>query len=265
MVGRKQAIPGKEFEGRTIFVDNATKRELKKHDQFVSMTEGGIQWANENRRSAITAAVSVLAVILLIVGSTVLFTHRTEQASASLGAAMQAYQSPVADAGQQIPPGMKSYATVKDRAAAANTLFVDTADHYGMTEPGRVARYFAGLTYMEEGQNSQAEDSLKKAAGSWDTNLSALAKLGLAQLYRQTGRVPDAVAEYQELAKGHATTVSPGMAQIKLAELYASQGKNDEARKLYAQVKDSDKDSKGKPGPLAALAERKLNPGATAE
>jgi tetratricopeptide (TPR) repeat protein len=241
-------------------VDNATKRELKQHDQFVSMTESGIQWANQNRRSAITAAASILALILLIVGATVVYTHRTEQASNALGTAMQAYQAPVADSGQPIPPGTKSYPTAKDRAAASNTLFVDVADHYSLTKPGKVARYFAGLTYMEEGQNAQAEESLKKAASAGDENLSALAKLALAQLDRETGRDAQAIDEYQELAKGHATTVPPGMAQIKLAELYAAQGKTDESRKLYAKVKDSDKDNKGKPGPLATLAEQKLNP-----
>lgn len=250
------------WEGREDFVDNATKRELKQHDQFVSLTESGVQWANQNRRTAIMVSGAILAAILLIVGSTVLYQHRTEQASDALGNAMQAYQAPVADAGQPIPPGTKSYATAKERATAANAQFVDVANRFGMTKPGKVARYFAGLTYMEEGQNGPAEESLKTAAGGWDGELSALAKLALAQLYRQTGRDADAVAEYQELIKGHSTTVPPGMAQIKLAEFYASQGKNDEARKLYAQVKDKDKDGKGKPGPLANLAEQKLNPAA---
>ena len=50
------------------------------------------------------------------------------------------------------------------------------------------------------------------------------------------------------------------MAQIELAEMYESEGKIDDAKKIYAKLSDSDKDSKGKPGPIATLAKEKLNP-----
>jgi predicted negative regulator of RcsB-dependent stress response len=45
-------------------------------------------------------------------------------------------------------------------------------------------------------------------------------------------------------------TVSAGVAQLDLADLYAAQGKQDQARKLWAQVKDADKD--GAAGSIAA-------------
>lgn len=241
-------------------MDNATKRELKKQDQFVTLTEHGIAWASQNRRSAIVTSAILLLVILAVVGGFVMYGHRSEQANAALGDALHTYQTPVAAAGQQIPPGMKTFPSVQDRAKAANGQFLDVADRFGMTKDGKVARYFAGLTFMEEGQNQAAEDSLKKVADSWDGDLAALGKLALAQLYRGSGREAQAVTLYQELAKGNASTVSPGMAQIQLAEMYDSQGKTDEARKIYAQLKDKDKDAKGKPGPIGQLAAEKLNP-----
>lgn len=241
-------------------MDNATKRELKKQDQFVTLTEHGIAWASQNRRSAIVTATILLLAIVAAVGGFALFNHRSEQANAALGDALHTYQTPVAAPGQQIPPGMKTFPSVQDRAKAANAQFLDVTNRYSMTEDGHVARYFAGLTYMEEGQNQAAEDSLKKVADSWNGDLAALGKLALAQLYRGSGREAQAVSLYQELAKGDASTVSPGMAQIQLAEMYESQGKTDEARKIYAQLKDKDKDAKGKPGPIGQLAAEKLNP-----
>ena len=54
------------------------------------------------------------------------------------------------------------------------------------------------------------------------------------------------------------------MAQIKLAEMYEAEGKAEEAKKIYAQLKDKDKDDKGKPGPIGSLAAEKLNPQAAA-
>jgi len=241
-------------------VDNATKRELKQPDQFITATTHGIEWANRNRRSTITTASILLLVILAVVGGFAYYSHRSDLANAALGDAMHTYQTPVATPGQQLPPGTKTYSSVQERAAAANGQFLAVANQFGMTKDGKVARYFAGLTYMEEGQNQSAEDSLKSVAGSWDGDLSALAKLALAQLYRQTGRDAQAITLYQDLSKGDASTVPPGMAQIQLAELYEAEGKPEEAKKIYAQLKDKDKDAKGKPGPIGALAAEKLNP-----
>jgi hypothetical protein len=42
--------------------------------------------------------------------------------------------------------------------------------------------------------------------------------------------------------------------------MYTSEGKIAEARLIYAQLKDSDKDKKGNPGPAGTIAEEKLNP-----
>ena len=46
---------------------------------------------------------------------------------------------------------------------------------------------------MEQGQNALAESTLKEVASGWNSDLGALAKLSLAQLYRQTGRDPQAI------------------------------------------------------------------------
>ena len=241
-------------------MNNATKRELKKQDQFISLTEHGVEWANQNRRSAITTASLLLIVILAIVGGYLGYQHRENAAATAFGAAMQTYQTPLVTAGQALPPGMKTFPDAAARARAANAQFTDAASRYSLTSSGKLALYFAGLTYMEEGQNSSAEDTLKKVSSSWDRDLAALGKLALAQLYQQTGRDPQAADIYNELAKGKANTVPPSLAQIQLAEMYSSEGKADQAKQIYAKLKDSDKDAQGNPGPAGALAAEKLNP-----
>jgi len=235
-------------------VDQQTKQALK-HDQFVDTTKHGLEWATENRRSVIITSSILLAVVLVAVCSAILYNSRANQASVAFGAAMQAYQTPLAAPGQAVPPGIKTYATINDRAKAANDLFMGVADKYSMTPDGKVARYFGGLTYMEEGQNAPAESTLKQVAGGWNSDLAALAKLSLAQLYRQTGRDPQAIDLYNELTAKPTNTVPPGLAQLQLAELYESQSKPEMAKKIYAQLKD--KDAKG---PAGLLAAQKLNP-----
>jgi len=235
-------------------VDQQTKKALK-HDQFVDTTHQGLEWASEHRRSVIVTSAIVLAAILIVVGSVLIYNSRSNQASVAFGAAMQAYQTPLAAPGQPVPPGVKTYASVAERAKVANDLFLGVANKYSMTPDGKVSRYFAGLTYLEEGQNASAESTLKQVAGGWNGDLAALAKLSLAQLYRQTGRDSQAIDLYNELTAKPTSTVPGGLAQLQLAELYQTQGKPELAKKIYAQLKD--KDPKG---PAGMIATQKLNP-----
>jgi tetratricopeptide (TPR) repeat protein len=242
------------------FVDNATKRQLKKQDQFVALTESSMHWADENRQKAIISGIIAVVVILVAVGSYTFYQNRSTAAATGFGDAMEIYQTPLANASQPAPPGMKTFPTAKDRAAAANKQFQQVADHYGFTNSGRLAEYFVGLTYADEGQNGPAEEALQKVSTSWDSGLAALGKSALAALYQQTGQNSKAIDLYNQLAKGNAATVPPGLAQLQLAELYQSEGKTDQARQIYAELKDKDKNAAGKPGAVAGIASQKLNP-----
>jgi predicted negative regulator of RcsB-dependent stress response len=239
-------------------VDQQTKETLK-HDQFIETTATGISWASANRGTLITAAIALVVVLVAVIGGFAIYSHRSEQAATDYGAAMQAYQTPIAQAGQAVPPGVKTYPSILERAKAANSMFLAVSDKYSMTPSGKLSLYFAGLTAIEAGQNANAETTLKKVADGWNSDLAALAKLSLAQLYRQTNRDPQAIDLYNQLTAKPTSTVPAGLAQLQLAELYESEGKPADAKKIYAQLKD--KDAKG---PVGQLAEQKLNPAPTA-
>ncbi len=241
-------------------MDIATKRQLKKPDQFVALTNEGVHWAGTHRNTVITWAIALVVVVLALTGGISLYQHRSAAAATDFGAAMQTYQTPLVNNSQPTPPGMKTFPDANARAAASQSQFAQVADQYGMTKPGKLAAYFSGLTLAEEGKNGPAEEELKKAASSWDSGISALGKMALAQLYQQTNRDADAIAIYTDLSKSSAVTVPAGEAQLQLAALYESEGKTEQARKIYAELKDKDKDSKGKPGPASQIASEKLNP-----
>jgi len=73
--------------------------------------------------------------------------------------------------------------------------------------------------------------TLKKVAGGWDSDLGALAKFALAQLYHDTGRDPQAIDLYKKLSDKPTATVPAGLAQLQLADLYQLEGKADDAKK----------------------------------
>ena len=161
---------------------------------------------------------------------------------------MDLYSTPLAAPGAPAQKGV--YTTVADRAKAANSEFLAVADKYGMLKQGKMAKYFAGLTYQELGQNGPAESELKDVAGSWDRDVANVAKVALAGLYQQTGRNDAAMDLYNEIIAKPSTTVSAAVAQLDLADLYVAQGKQDQARAIWAKVQDADKD--GAAGSIAA-------------
>ena len=124
------------------------------------------------------------------------------------------------------------------------------AQDYGWLPEGSKAHYFAGVTYVELRQNGSAETQLTAASHSWDRNLSNLAKLALAGLYHQTSRDNEAIDLYNQIAAKPSVTVSAAVAELDLADLYASEGKQDQAHALWAKIRDADKD--GAAGQIAA-------------
>ena len=206
-----------------------------------------------NRALAIRLAVAVVVIVVLVAIVAVLYSVRSNAASTALADAMQTYSTPVNTPDQPVPPSVKSFPTVEDRARAAYGEFAAVADKYGMTDAGRNAQYLAGVTALQSGQAANGEALLKKAAGSWSHDVATLAQLALAGLYHSTNRDALAIETFQTIANKPSTVVPAGLARLQLAELYESEGKSAEAKKIYAQIKDKDPKSAA-----AELASQKL-------
>ena len=207
-----------------------------------------MSWVSGHRSGVLRWAITFAVLLALCVGGLIFWNLKSTAADAALGAALDIYDAPLAPPGAPAETGV--YTSAADRSKAANKLFAAVAAQYGWLPEGAKAHYFTGITDQETGQSATAESELKLAAGSWDSNLSNLAKLALASIYHQTGRDAQAIDMYNALAAKPSVTVSSSVAQLDLADLYAAQGKQDQARKLWAQVKDADKD--GAAGSIAA-------------
>ena len=228
-------------------MDSQTRHALKQ-DKFVQTTQSGVSWVSDNRSSVIRYSVAAVVVLALLIAGAVVYNQRSEAAGAALGSALDAYASQLAQPGQPITKGV--YATAADRAKAANAQFVQVANQYGWLSEGAKAHYFAGLTYEELGQNAQAETELKTASSAWDGNLSSLAKFALAGFYHQTGRDAQAIDLYNGLIAKPTMAVPGYTSQLALADLYQAAGKTDQAKQIWAKVKDADK--AGSAGSIAA-------------
>jgi predicted negative regulator of RcsB-dependent stress response len=231
-------------------VDTQTRHALK-NDKFAQATASSVSWVSGHRSGVLRWAIAAVVVLALGIGAVVFWNLRTAAADSTLGSALDTYDAALATPGA--PPENGVYSTTADRSRAANKLFVAVAQKYGWLPEGAKARYFAGITYQELGQTASAETELKAAAGSFDHNLSNLAKLALAGVYHQTARDPQAIDLYNQLVAKPSETVSASVAQLDLADLYAASGKQDQARALWAKIKDADKE-----GQAGTIATQKL-------
>jgi len=207
-----------------------------------------MSWVSGHRAGVVKWSITAGIALVVVVGALVWWSMQTSAADKALGTALDTYDSQLAQPGAPVEAG--TYATAAERSKAANQQFADVASKYGWLPEGTKAHYFAGVTDEELGQNAQAETELKTAAGAWYKNLANLAKLALAGLYQRTQRDQQAIDIYNELTAKPSATVSANVAQLDLADLYVSQGKQDQARTLWAKIKDSDKE--GAAGSIAA-------------
>ena len=228
-------------------MDTRTRHALKK-DKFAQAAASSASWVGEHKTSVVRWVITAGVVLVLGIGALTYWIMRSSAADTALGAALDVYTAPLAPPGAPPEPGV--YTAAADRAKEANREFVAVAQDFGWLPEGSKAHYFAGVTYVELGQNGNAETQLTAASKCWDRNLSNLAKVALASLYHQTSRDNDAVSLYNQIVAKPSVTVSAAVAELDLADLYAAEGKQDQARALWAKVRDADKD--GVAGQIAA-------------
>jgi len=249
--------PGSELPATLAKKDNKKPVDTKarhalKNDKFAQATASSMSWLSGHRSGVLRWVIVGVVVVAAGVAALVFWNQRSSAAETAMDAALDVYNAPLTPPGT--PAAKGSYATAADRSKAANQQFAAVAQQYSWLSESAKAHYFAGVTDEELGQNGPAEIELKAAAGSWDRNVANLAKLALAGLYQQTDRNSQAIDLYTALAAKPSETVPATVAQLDLADLYAAQGKQDQAKALWAKVKDADKD-----GAAGGIAAQKLS------
>jgi len=233
-------------------VRSYTRHQLKQ-DSFRTSTTETISWAVEHRSQVTAAVVAVVVLLAVIIGGWAYVNYRDQQGRSELAGAIQKYDAPIRPAGTPATPDMLSFGSIQERAKAANGDFTRIAGKYSFTQSGRVARYFAGVTLHDMGDNAGAEKDLKEVADSRYKEIASLAKLALASIYHDTNRDPQAIEIYKQLADHPTVSVGKSTAQFLLASLYEEVHQPDEARKLYQQMQ-----KEGPSSPAAQMAAQRL-------
>ncbi len=116
---------------------------------------------------------------------------------------------------------------------------LEVAKKYSHTKSGNLAKLYAGLAYAQTGKYDEAEKYLSDFDAKGDEMISPAAIAALGNVYAHNGKTDKAIEMLKKAAKKADNAVESPIFLVQAAELLESQGKNDEALKLYEQVKDN--------------------------
>jgi tetratricopeptide (TPR) repeat protein len=205
-------------------------KELKR-DPLMEQYITASSWIKSQSRTLLTvftvAAVIIVAVLLFLVIS----SRRSRAASDSLGEAFKVAEATVAN---PVPAVVNGYAFTSEdeKARKAYEAFNKTAHDYP-SYYGDFAKFYAA-TYQLKFDAPAAEATLKELAQK-NSEISAQAKLALAQRYEGSGRLDESLATLQDLLKqpGDLSTL---LVRFNIARVYEAQGKTKEATDEYFGV-----------------------------
>lgn len=179
------------------------------------------------KKQIIAAAVAVV----VVVGGFIAYIYgyskpREDKAQELLGVVMQKYVMQ-----QDFEKALKGEGKTMGLAKIAET--------YSSTDAGNLAAYEAGLCYYQLGKNSDAIKYLEKFSPKGDNTISAQALYALANCYANAKQLDKSVDTFKKAAK--ATNVPALAAEylFQAATILQSQNKNDEALKIYQDIKAS--------------------------
>ena len=178
-------------------------------------------------KKAIIAA--VIALVVIIAGIVLYTTYVSGPAEQKASTAIAKGQDYFA---------ASDYQKALNGDSASFKGFVALAKEYSSTKAGNLANLYAGLCYAKLDKWQEAADYLEKFDGSDDAMISPAAVGALGNAYAHLNQLDKAVTHLKKAAeKADNNSLSPTFL-IQAGEILESQGKNDEALKLYQTVKE---------------------------
>ena len=178
-------------------------------------------------KKAIIAA--VVAIVVIIGGAVLYKTYISEPNE-------QKASTAIAKGQEYFAQGLFQQALSGDSTGFKG--FAKLADEFSSTDAGNLANLYAGLCNAQLGKWDEAAKYLEKYDGADDQMITPVAEGALGNVYAHLNQLDKAVSHLKKAAeKADNNSLSPTFL-VQAGEILESQGKADEALKLYQQVKE---------------------------
>lgn len=170
----------------------------------------------------------VIAVVVIIVGIVVynnyVKTPREEKASTAIAKGQDYFNA-------------EQFDKALNGDGAGYPGFISIASDYSSTDAGNLANLYAGLCYAQLDKWNEAVTYLDKFDGQGDQLISPAAEGALGNAYAHLNQLDKAVEHLKNAAKKADNNSLSPIYLIQAGEILESQGKKDEALKLYEEIK----------------------------
>jgi predicted negative regulator of RcsB-dependent stress response len=238
------AQPGSNLpEGFSITVAQTDKlthkdvKEMVKHDAFRERTMGAVEYVSEHKSEVYKYVAAGVALIVVIGGFLWYRSYQHNSRQEKLTQLLH-IQGATVTPGEAPPFQAKVYKTEGEKTAAIRSEFAKFAEENKGTDEGAIASYYLGTHWAESGNIAEAEKYLKAAAEQGSNAYSSLAKLALAQMYGNQGKVDEGAKLLQSIIDKPSQFVSKEHATIEKARLIAKTNPV-EARKILEPLRTS--------------------------
>lgn len=114
--------------------------------------------------------------------------------------------------------------------------FLQIIDDYSMTKSAKLAHYYTGIIYLNQGKYAEAIDHLKKFKTK-DVMLAPMAKGAIGDAYLELDQKEEAAAQYLKAAETYKNDFSTPVFLQKAAWTYELLGNKDKAIEVYNKIK----------------------------
>ena len=119
---------------------------------------------------------------------------------------------------------------------------LDIIDNYGRTPAGKLARYYAGISYLHLGKYKEAINFLEDFKTN-DLLLKPVATGAIGDAYAELGNKEKALKYYEEAADMKANSFTTPIYLLKAGRMQESMGNKEKALAIYKTIKDKYGDS----------------------
>ena len=205
----------------------AKNKNIKKEDGLadveVALTKTE-QFFEKNLNITIYAVLGVIVLVLAILGiNRYMIAPKAADAQEQMFTAQSYFEK-----------GMYEQAINGDGNALG---FLDIIDDYGNTKAGKLARYYAGLSYLHLGQYQEAIDYLNKFKTD-DILIGPLCESAKGDAYFELGNYTKAVQSYEAGLKKNTNDFTTPFIQLKLGLAYEAKGDKEKAKAVFQEIKD---------------------------
>ncbi len=202
------------------------KQNTKQGDERLENVEEALSktelWIEEHQKTLWIILIALLIIAFGIFGITKYKQKRNEKASALIFKAEQYFEK------EQYDNALNGDGN--------NVGFLDIVKQYGSTKTGKLAAYYAGISYLKQGNYNEAINYLKKYTTD-DEVLAPMALGAIGDCYLELGDQQNAVSYYNKAASKNATSFTSPMFLVKEGMTYEIMGNYAKALEAYKTLK----------------------------